>query len=41
MTLPSVEAIIFDVGGTLRETARRAPREKPGHAPVRGPVPDR
>jgi predicted phosphate transport protein (TIGR00153 family) len=29
MTLSSIEAIIFDVGGTLRETARRAPREKP------------
>ena len=31
MTLSSVEAIIFDVGGTLRETARRAPREKPAY----------
>ncbi len=31
MTLSSIEAIIFDVGGTLRETARRAPREKPAY----------
>ena len=31
MTPSSIEAIIFDVGGTLRETARRAPREKPAY----------
>jgi predicted phosphate transport protein (TIGR00153 family) len=31
MTVTSIEAIIFDVGGTLRETARRAPREKPAY----------